>query len=241
MKKFELISFETDLELATAAADDWLNSVEVANRHNQPQFVALSGGRIARQFFNAVAESSRARNVPLSRVHFFWADERCVPPDDPECNFALADKLLFQPFNISIRQIHRLHGEETPQTAAQFAATEICQFTPQNASGLPELDIVFLGMGEDGHIASLFPNASQKQILSTDVYQTVVASKPPPKRLTLSFAVIAAAREVCVLASGIGKEQALHASLTTRDSTPLARLLQMRRQTKIFTNIGLEL
>ena len=106
MANFELIFFIGADELACAAASAWLDEIETANRAGKTHCVALSGGHIAQKFFAAVAEQARARAVSFGRVHFFWADERCVPPDDPESNFHLAKELLFAPLKIGDAQIH---------------------------------------------------------------------------------------------------------------------------------------
>jgi 6-phosphogluconolactonase len=237
--RFTLTQFGSDVELANAVAAAWLDEVEPANRQSPPLHVALSGGRIARQFFAAVAEQAKRRRIPLDRVHFFWADERCVPPTDPECNFAIAQQILFEPLGISTERIHRVRGEDAPEQAAAHAIAEIKRIVPDTASGQPVLDFVLLGMGEDGHIASLFPGESDDRVRSAEIYRAVVASKPPPQRITLGYPAIAAARQVWVLASGKGKEQALQESLRQNGKTPLAKAMQMRTTTKIFSDIGL--
>ena len=105
-------------------------------------------------------------------------------------------------------------------------------------AGQPVLNLIFLGMGEDGHVASLFPGASDEVVRSKSVYVPVVAPKPPPRRITLNLATIAAARQVWVLASGAGKEQALRESLAADGKTPLSRLIRLRQETIIFTDIA---
>jgi 6-phosphogluconolactonase len=172
----------------------------------------------------------------LGAVHFFWSDERCVPSDDPESNFCVAHDLLLNPLRIPGEQIHRVRGEEPPALAAAQAETELRRIAPSKG-GQPLLDLVFLGMGEDGHVASLFPGESEKTMASQAVYRPVVAVKPPPQRITMGYATIAAARQTWVLASGADKEVALRESLAPAGQTPLARVLRSRRQTKIFTNI----
>jgi len=89
-------------------------------------------------------------------VHFYWADERCVPPDDPESNFKLADELLFRPLKIPNAQIHRIHGEDSPATAVQGAGSGLRQIALPGENGQPVLDLIFLGMGEDGHARHYF-------------------------------------------------------------------------------------
>jgi 6-phosphogluconolactonase len=236
VSRFELISLTSDVEVAQVAANAWLDSVDISNQRSEPQFVALSGGRIAKHFFDAIAGRSKGRAISLAGVHFFWADERCVPPDHPESNFCLADKFLFQPLGISPNQIHRIRGEENPEKAASQATEEIRHRVPKDESNLTVLDFIFLGMGEDGHVASLFPNVPMAPSNAGEVYRPVVAPKPPPYRITLDYAPLRTAREVWVLASGVGKEEALQASMRENGGTPLARVLQFRLRTKIFTD-----
>jgi 6-phosphogluconolactonase len=235
MKRFELISFPGDRELAQAAAGAWLDKVAVANRSGATPCVALSGGRSAKILFSAVVEQSKAKAVSLNAVHFFWADERCVPPDDAESNFADACRLLFEPLKISEDRIHRIRGEEPPEIAAAKATAEICRVVPCNAERQPVFDLIFLGMGEDGHVASLFPGEAESLVADKTVYRAVKNSpKPPPNRVTIGYAAIAAAREVWVLASGADKAAALRESLAPAGQTPLARVLQSRSHTRIF-------
>jgi hypothetical protein len=132
----------------------------------------------------------------------------------------------------------KLRGELPPADAARLASAELRALLPSNAEGVPVLDLVFLGMGEDGHVASLFPGAPDAVVHSREPVLDVIGPKPPPQRLTLGFTVLAAAREVWVLASGAGKEEALRLSLASGLQTPLARLLSLRPQTRIFTDIA---
>jgi 6-phosphogluconolactonase len=232
---FELISFPGPAELAAAVAGRWLDQLAGRRESNAEYSTALSGGRIARDFFTEVAEQALKRRVSPAGVHFFWADERCVPPSDPESNYRVARELLFAPLKIPAEQIHRVRGEEDDAAAVREAVESICAAAPQE-KGQPVLDMIFLGMGEDGHVASLFPGEPVEVISSPAVYRAVTAVKPPPRRITLGYGVLAAAREVWVLVSGGGKEQALRESLAAQGKTPLARVLRSRAQTKIFTD-----
>jgi 6-phosphogluconolactonase len=244
MKNFELIPFATADELAQAAASAWLDEIVAANRAGKPHCVALSGGRIAQKFFAAVVELVAVQNfgdgdtpsLPAN-VHFFWADERCVPPDDTESNFAIARKFLFAPLKIADAQIHRIRGEDSPEAAAKAASAEISKISPVNEAGQPVLDLIFLGMGEDGHVASLFPGEPDVLISDRAIYRAVKNSpKPPPNRVTLGYAVIAVAKQVWVLVSGTGKEATLRESLISKGRTPLARVTQFKTHTKIFSD-----
>ncbi|HEY2952139.1 MAG TPA: 6-phosphogluconolactonase [Verrucomicrobiae bacterium] len=237
MKPVELISFPNSAALAQAVASAWLETIGACQQRGQSQFVALSGGRIARDFFAATAETARSRRVSLDNVHFFWADERCVGSTDPESNFAAADQLLFQPLSIPSDHIHRILGEDPPPSAAENAEAEIRKEVPCNEAGQPVLDLIFLGMGEDGHVASLFPGGPEETRLPSAIYRAVTASKPPPQRITLCYPTIVAARHVWVLASGRGKDMALRSSLACSDQTPLARVLGSRQQSRVFSDM----
>ena len=238
MANFELLSFASADELARAAAGAWLDEIEAANRAGQSHCVALSGGRIAQKFFASVVEQNRTRKISFAGVHFFWADERCVPPTDPESNFKLANELLFLPLNIAAEKIHRLHGEDSPQAAVKIAEAELCRLAPKNENQQPVLDLIFLGMGDDGHIASLFPD-TPAIIVDTAVPFLVVENspKPPPIRISLTYKTIFAAKNIWILISGKGKAAALRESLSPKGGTPLARIVQAR-PVKIFSEIN---
>lgn len=224
------------MALSVAAANAFL---DLADSCGGASTVALSGGRIAKDFFRATAQLAQERRQSLAHAHFFWADDRCVPPTDAESNYRIASELLFQPLAIPAANLHRLRGEDEPEAAARAAEAELRRRAPTNDAGQPVLDLVLLGMGEDGHVASLFPGEAEAVMSSPAVYRVVIASKPPPRRITLSYAAIAAAREVWVLASGAGKEAALRDSLSAAGQTPLARVLRQRPDTRIFTDIRL--
>ncbi|MBC8096097.1 MAG: 6-phosphogluconolactonase [Akkermansiaceae bacterium] len=240
MKNFELIPFLTPDQLASAAASAWLEEVEAAQRSGQQHCVALSGGRITQKLFTAVVEQTSGREGALQPVHFFWADERCVPPVDVESNFRMAQELLFAPLNIPEQQIHRIRGEYSPDVAAKQAQEELCRIASLNENGQPVFDLIFLGLGEDGHTASLFPGEPEEISNDPATYRAVLNSpKPPPQRVTLGFPAIAAARQVWMLASGQGKQAALRESLSPNGRTPFQRVLRMRSLTTIFSDIAL--
>jgi 6-phosphogluconolactonase len=282
MKNFELIFFANADELAAHAAGAWLDEIESANRAGKAHCVALSGGRIAQKFFAATVELARTRKIGdggtpslPANIHFFWADERCVPLNDLDSNFKLANELLFAPLKIPASQIHRIRGEEPPDKAAALATAEITRIVPtaspsprrgegrgeeavfsdskpltpalsplgrgEGVDSPPVLDLIFLGMGEDGHVASLFPGAPPAILNCASPFLAIENSpKPPPRRISLSYAAIAAAGQVWVLVSGAGKGAALRESLRSGGQTPLARVLRSRSRTKIFSDISLD-
>jgi 6-phosphogluconolactonase len=238
---FQLYSYPDDVTLARAAAGRWLDQLE--SRSKSPKVkdsycVALSGGRIARTFFSEIACQVANRGGLFNGVHFFWADERCVPPTDPESNYALARELLFDPLKIPDAQIHRLHGEENEALALRDALENITAWgKPESGKGSPIFDMIFLGMGEDGHVASLFPGESEQSMADPAFYRAVTAVKPPPRRMTLGYGMIAGAVEVWVVVAGAGKRGALKESLSPSGKTPLARVLKQRSRTDIFTDV----
>jgi len=245
MKKIKLLSFAGPGELAQAAASAWLDEIE-SSRRDKPYCVALSGGRIAQTFFTAIVKLVTACKIGdggtpslPGNVHFFWADERCVPPDDPESNFRVAQELLFVPLKIPDAQIHRIRGEAAPEIAANEASPELSKMAPLNENSLPVLDLIFLGMGEDGHVASLFPNDPNVSISDKKIYRAVKdAPKPPPNRVTLGYATIVAAKQTWVLVSGNGKEKALAGLTDANRFFPAARVAQFRTRTKIFSDLN---
>jgi 6-phosphogluconolactonase len=227
-------------ELLARAVAGALRDHLADRQRERPVFtVALSGGRIAGPLFDALVAAEHAGPVPVltaPAVHFCFADERCVPPDHPESNFALARARLFEPLEIPPERVHRIRGEADPDLAAAEAESALRDLTGTPPPALPRLDLVLLGMGEDGHVASLFPGASAVVTESPAMYVPVVGPKPPPRRVSLTYAAIAAARAVWVLVSGAGKAAALAESLRPDGATPLARVLRAQPATRVFTD-----
>jgi len=240
-RNFDCHAFATDDELAEAAAERFAARIMAARTESRLFSVALSGGRIAHRFFAAAAKLIAAQGAIGSATHFFWADERCVPPDHPESNYRTASELLLETLAVPAFQIHRIPGELPPAAAASRAATEFANVMARNSIRPPRVDLALLGMGEDGHIASLFPEEPVNTQADPAIFRAVVGPKPPPNRVTMGYFTLAAAREVWVLVSGTGKESALKESLSTSGKTPLARLLGMRPTTRILSSVHLPL
>lgn len=237
MSEIDLQKFPSADALAEKAASDWVSAVQIAENKGRPLSVALSGGRIARNFFEATARLARETKTGFGHVKFFWADERCVPPDHDDSNFKLAKVHLLDPLGIRAERIHSLAGDEDGRSKAMLMADELKRLVPLNDEGVPALDIVFLGMGEDAHVASLFPEESEASRNQSDLFRPVIATKPPPQRITMGYPVLAAAHQVWVLASGAGKAGALADSLKDGSNTPLGRVLQSRKKTRIYSDV----
>ncbi len=235
MPRIDLLQFANDRELATGVAQEWLECVGRTRSTQSRCTVALSGGRIAKAFYQAIVALAPSSGFRPDGIEVFWADERCVPPDHTESNYALAKPLLLDPLGIPAPQIHRILGERTPSEAAEGAERELARVCSPAAGQVACLDVVILGMGEDGHVASLFPGDDSEDLKTAPHFRSVVAVKPPPNRVTLTYRSLVAAREVWVLASGQGKAEALSRSLLST-STPLGQLRSLRKTMRIFTD-----
>jgi 6-phosphogluconolactonase len=161
--------------------------------------LALSGGSTPRGAYGILAEKLGA-GPPLRRAtHFYWGDERCVPAEHPQSNYAMARACLLDRVQVLPEQVHRIHADDPdPQGAAE-----------RYAAGFPaQADLLLLGIGEDGHTASLFPG-SGGLARGNARFAFVEAPVEPRGRITITPAGIAAARHVLVLVSGAGKAEAL--------------------------------
>jgi 6-phosphogluconolactonase len=236
-EKLQLRPLGTPEEIATAAARDFAG---LLLRRGDPvettTGVALSGGRIARPFYDAVVKACGGRDL-FGTVHFFWADERCVPATDPENNYRTAREALFAPLAIREENIHRIRGEVEAQYAVPEAEAELCRLMPMSSSGQPILDLVILGMGEDGHVASLFPEEPETMVADPRVFRKVQASKPPPDRITLGYQPLLLAKEVWVLASGQGKADAFRRLKMGDMALPITRVVAGRQSTTMYHDL----
>jgi 6-phosphogluconolactonase len=180
--------------------------------------LAVSGGSIGPLFFPTLA----AMQADWNRVEIFWVDERAVAPADPESNFSDADRLWLTPAQVAGSRIHRMAGE-SPNLAA--AATSYGLELTRLAGSPPTLDYVLLGVGPDGHVASLFPGHSALSVETDLVVAVEDAPKPPPRRLTLTMPVLTGAKRVVAAATGEAKAQTIASALRDRSETPVAMLL----------------
>ena len=237
----DLIHFSSPAALAAEVASRLSRRVlDVAARGTGFR-LALSGGRISNDLFRAVTADAADPAVRRAWqcVDWYWADERCVPPDHADSNYRTAVELLLTPLGVASNHVHRIEGELDPGEAARRASAAIRSSTGVSPQSLPVLDLILLGMGEDGHIASLFPGAAASLVASTEPFLSVVGPKPPPNRVTMSFAQLAAGAEVWVLVSGSGKEIALRNSICGGGITPLGALLEVKT-CAIFSSVALE-
>lgn len=165
-------------------------------------FMCLSGGSTPEIIYQTLA--NRYKNeIDWKKVHLFWGDERCVPLDDDESNFRMAKNNLLNFIDIPEKNVHRIRGEKDPKSEAVQYSDEIMSIVPSR-DGLPYFDIVMLGLGEDGHIASIFPD--QMEVLSSDkICEVTVYPLTGQKRITLTGKVINNAEKILLLVTGKGK------------------------------------
>ena len=204
---------------ATAAAELVHSLGQEAIQANGQFLIALSGGTTPETLYRALTSPAFAGRFDWSRTTFFFSDERGVPPDDPRSNYALANKTLFTPLNIAPAQVYRMTGESRdPQVAAHDYEQQLRQATNTPPSSHPTLDLVLLGLGEDGHTASLFPGSlalrDNKRLIAV-----TQSSKDPPTRLTMTLGVINQASVILFLVMGVGKAEIVRAILDPKTET----------------------
>jgi 6-phosphogluconolactonase len=186
--------------------------------------VAIPGGSVATNCFPRLA------TLPLNwrQLQCFWVDERSVPPSDPESNYAVAQKLWLGPAGVPSASIHRMPADRPDLESAAAAYAE--ELTSVLGSPV-RLDFVLLGVGPDGHVASLFPQHDALAREDRLVAAVLDAPKAPPRRLTLTLPVLAGAERLVVVAFGESKAEALREAVERDDSgQPLARLLRRTRR-----------
>jgi 6-phosphogluconolactonase len=207
----DLHIFEDRDLLASAAAEFFSAAAAEAVNMRGKFLVALSGGSTPQTLFTLLAHSPYQLRINWSAVHVLWGDERLVPPDDPGSNYYHARRLLLEKVPIPSEQIHRIHGEFTAGKAVKDYERQLALLA-ENLVAWPRFDLALMGMGADGHTASLFPNSSAvtenaKPVLSV----TANYEGRPAKRLTLTPPVFNDARRVLFLIAGAEKAAALEA------------------------------
>ena len=194
--------YKTPHDLAEAFAGELIKEISKAAGKKNTFTIALSGGSTPRILYSVLAEKY-GQSADWSFVHFFWGDERCVPPDDPESNFGMANSAFLRRIDIPVMNIHRIRGEEDPSAEADRYSTEIVNYT-RNSRGLPVFDQIILGMGEDGHTVSIFP--SNSELLCSDmVCEVAVHPLTGQKRITITGKVINNSAAVTFLVTGHSK------------------------------------
>ncbi|MBI5379426.1 MAG: 6-phosphogluconolactonase [Nitrospirae bacterium] len=182
--------------------------------------LALAVGTTPRALYRALARPPFVEAIPWNLVHLFWGDERCVPPDHPESNYRMAHEDLISKVPIPPENIHRMRGEIDPQTAAVDYERELRACFQVAAGEWPRFDAVILGIGADGHVASLFPGSSALEETARWVASPFV-EQLQAHRLTLTLPVLNHAAQIMFLVAGREKAAILKRVLAEEPSHPL--------------------
>jgi 6-phosphogluconolactonase len=223
----EIRVFPEEVSLANAAAQLVLDCSAAAIARDGHFALALAGGSTPRYLYQKLASETYKQRVNWAKTYFFWGDERCVPPDHPESNFRMARQAVLDFVPIPPDQIYRMPGEINPQTGADVYQQTLSRFFETIQRGDYTFDVVLLGLGEDGHTASLFPGIKE----ATDPKSWVIASYIrafDSWRLSLTPAIINKASKVIFLVSGSNKANILHEVLCGQNDYP-AQLIRPHR------------
>lgn len=201
---FEIRRLGTPQDLFHAAADEVLGTASAAVSQRGRFIIALSGGSTPKSLYNLIAANAD-KSIPWEKVFFFWSDERHVPPDNPDSNYRMAKENLLSKIPVPAANIFPVPAENpnAEEAAASYEAT-IRKFFGAKAGEFPRFDLILLGMGPDGHTASLFPETAALQEKSRLVVANWV-EKLNTSRITFTLPLLNAARSVLFLVSGSDK------------------------------------
>lgn len=205
----EIRRLSTPQELFQAAAEEVLHSATEAVARRGRFTIALSGGSTPKNLFTLIAANASA-SLPWAQIFFFWGDDRHVPPTDPESNYRMANETLLSKVPVPPANIFRIPTENPDASSvAETYEKTLQKFFALQPGEFPRFDLILLGMGPDGHCASLFPETEALQEKSRLVVANWV-EKLHAHRITLTLPVLNAARRVAFLVSGSDKAAVLH-------------------------------
>lgn len=216
----ELITYPNSNVLANAGAQQFATQAETAIAQRGVFNVALAGGSTPRQLYRRLVQPPYMDGLDWLNIHIFFGDERCVPPGHPDSNYGMARETLLSHIPLPETNIHRISGELPPDQAADAYAADLQSFF---CGVLPALDLVLLGLGEDGHTASLFPGTQALTEMERWVIAVDHTTPPLPllPRITLTLPVLNAARNVLFLVSGEAKADVLARVLDNKEDDHL--------------------
>ncbi len=209
----EIQVFEASQALSEAAANRFAAMAKQAVERRGRFLVALSGGSTPLGLYRLLGESPYRAQIPWQQTHLFWGDERLVPPDDEESNYGQVARTLLGKIQLPSAQLHRVRDELSPEDAAQHYRRVLSEIAGPGRQW-PRFDLVILGMGSDGHTASLFPGPiSDEEAREAVIAVTADYDGRPANRITLTASVFNDARVLLFLATGENKAAALRAVL----------------------------
>jgi len=222
----DVLAFATADDVADAAAFLFVNLAAQAVRDRRAFLVALAGGTTPLSCYRLLSAPPISSRVDWERTQVFFGDERCVPEGQPERNDEGAAAALLNHVPIPSKNIHRVPVTE-PDAAERYESDvrgAFTLFSPSSSRGIPRFDLVFLGLGPDGHTASLFPGHASLEETQRLVLRIDNSPKPPPSRVTFTLPLLNAARHVALLATGKDKAEALARVLAEDEAVPAARV-----------------
>jgi 6-phosphogluconolactonase len=209
-------------EVARAGAGEVLAAAQKAVSDHGYFSLALSGGSTPKVLYGLLADDPSFREkMPWSKTHFFWGDERHVPPDHPDSNYHMTQQAMLSKIIIPQENVHRVHGENPDAAAAaQEYETELQRFFGLTSEVFPRLDLVLLGMGPDGHTASLFPGTP-----ALKEHKRIVTANPVAKfntdRITMTYPTLNNAARIVFLVNGADKAEPLREVLQGKSQPDL--------------------
>ena len=199
-------TFATPRETVSNFAQELKLLIEKKTAKNKNFYLALSGGSTPQLLFKELKKNF-LENIDWRFVHIYWGDERCVKPESDESNYGVANKLLLKYLNIPEENIHRIKGEEKPKVETRRYSGEIMMTVPSK-NNLPKFDLIILGLGTDGHTASIFPN--QIKLLKSENYcEIAIHPESKQKRITITGRVINNAENILFLVTGSNKSKVI--------------------------------
>jgi len=210
--------------LAKRAADLFVTAAKEAAAEKRTFYAAVSGGSTPRAMHRLLAKSPYRDEIPWEVLHLFWVDDRCVSFDDPASNFGTAGKDFLSKVPVPEGQLHPMPTKAPPEKGAATYEKEMARHLPVSPSGFPRFDMIFLGIGLDGHTASLFPGQGAVE----EKWMWVLAVKggnPDVHRLTMTLPVLNNARQIVFLVTGTEKAPVARAVLEDKDvAVPASRV-----------------
>lgn len=207
-----ILTTKTKEELFARAADEFLRLTRKFQEEDRRCRIALAGGSTPRGFYRLLAQAPFRESVPWNNLWIFWGDERTVPPDHADSNYAMAAEALLNHVPIPTSQIFRIEGELPPEEAARKYEHTLYREFSLSTGEIPQFDLILLGMGPDGHTASLFPGLTDL-LTSQRLVEAPWVEKFHSHRITLTPRVLNGARKVVFLVSGAEKAQTVQAVL----------------------------
>lgn len=193
--------FDTSDSLAQMLATELMQEI---NNSSNEFFLAISGGSTPKILFKELSNPPFKEKLNWSKVHIFWCDERCVPPEDSDSNYGMTKTILLDHINIPPQNIHRIIGESHPEKEAVQYAKEIEKILPHGNNNFPRFDWVLLGLGTDGHTASLFPN-SELLYSCSNIAGVAIHPVSGQKRISLTERVINNSKRITFMVTGNDK------------------------------------